>query len=617
MQLDPLIRDYRGFLNEFIEAVEAEGTLFYLDTSLLMWLLRLAPAPRKEFIRWCEARPTNVVRVPLWAAHELHRHITSDTVVKSLEKSLGDTEAKYSDFARLASECADEATCMARGFAGRTSYIGQVEQSMETLRQLKKVISIDRIRFGQAADEVTAFVNERILASDLNSIVEWLSCTGDFRFSHRIPPGFQDKKDENRYGDVIIWEEILRDFKAAGPDFAGKRRNAIFLSRDQKTDWASSAKFVISVRGIPEKINSDQELDVVLAHPFLAHEFAHRAGGKKFYIASPDVFSSMLDFAARQRGVSSDINQLFLASHRPQWVSQLASIKFAEALSSRAPNAPPTPPNSAPQSPLPPSQSNINLETVDAPTIMSANILEELAQYETGAPLEQPLVYGGWEEELLRGDMTPVKFGRLVAELATRLGAGWAESVPAILESLSARISGDLLNVIALAIATSAYFDRYGELLSRPTQHVAQVVLLLETDSRLKPAFVALNRLLTESDANLPYTPGASRAPVQYVVHQVQDSQSNAIQDIRIGGHSALAHALNEDNPRRLSMLLGKSVCKGVELRMLIAREYLIPTSLLAPNYDKNDLTWPDDVGLVNLDTESDGGLSALADEGE
>ena len=54
---------------------------------------------------------------------------------------------------------------------------------------------------------------------------------GNVRYAREIPPGYKDKtKDSNKYGDLIIWKEILRFAKE-------KSCSIIFVSRDLKEDW--------------------------------------------------------------------------------------------------------------------------------------------------------------------------------------------------------------------------------------------------------------------------------------------------------------------------------------------------------------------------------------------
>ena len=296
MRLDPFVRDYLSFLNDFVEAFESGGTRFYLDTSLLMWLIRLGTRARAEFMVWCGGRPKNAVRVPVWAAHELHRHVIGGTVRANLQKTVNETQSKYDEFARLASECADEAICRAKGYAGRDSYIGELEHSFSWLHRLARVVEIDELQLQQAADEVIAFVNDHMLTTDIAPVIDKVSHTGEFRYSHLMPPGFHDdSKGKNRFGDVILWEELVEDLRAAGSDAHGQARHGVLISRDNRrrllyaTSWGDS-----------QRSNRDEELDVTLAHPLLVHEFAARAHGNRLYVAQPGFLASVLDYAARK-----------------------------------------------------------------------------------------------------------------------------------------------------------------------------------------------------------------------------------------------------------------------------------------------------------------------------
>jgi hypothetical protein len=217
-----------------------------------------------------------------------------------------------------------------------------------------------------------------------------------------------------------------------------------------------------------------------------------------------------------------------------------------------------------------------------------------------------------------QGDLQPSKFGRILAELAIRNSPGWSEQLPAVIEQLARTLGLESLNEVVLALTTSAYFDRYGQLLRRPHGDLGRIVLSLETDVRLKPAFSALNRFLTEAGAHLPYLPGADRKRVLFDLDLVEGSSMQTVRDIRIGGHSALAYPVGSHSRRRLSAFFARTPpdgCTGRELRMLSAREFLIPTDLLDPGRDKKRFTWLTDAGLVTLDMEIEGGLSALADE--
>jgi hypothetical protein len=54
---------------------------------------------------------------------------------------------------------------------------------------------------------------------------------GEKRYASKIPPGYKDdKKTENRFGDLLIWKEIIGYAKSKAVDI-------IFVTHDQKEDW--------------------------------------------------------------------------------------------------------------------------------------------------------------------------------------------------------------------------------------------------------------------------------------------------------------------------------------------------------------------------------------------
>lgn len=54
---------------------------------------------------------------------------------------------------------------------------------------------------------------------------------GEKRYTSKIPPGYKDnKKAENRFGDLLVWKEIIGYAKS-------KKVDIIFVTHDQKEDW--------------------------------------------------------------------------------------------------------------------------------------------------------------------------------------------------------------------------------------------------------------------------------------------------------------------------------------------------------------------------------------------
>lgn len=617
MRLDPFIRDYPAFMDEFARVLTADGTYFYLDTSLLMWLIRLSAQARREFIAWCDGRPSGTVRVPVWAAHELHRHVIGGTIRANIQATLSETQAKYDEFVRLASERADEGGCLARGFAGRDGYANELTRSFERLRQLAQVVvDADGEQLQQSTDAVIEFVNQHVLESDIEPVVEKLSSTGDFRYAHFMPPGFQDKKDSNRYGDVIIWEELVKDILAAGPDADRNARHAVLVSRDKKTDWVSAAPLVRNLQGKTEKSNRDRELDVTLAHPLLVHEFAARAKGNKLYVIHPGFLASVIDHVARTKGQPSGVTKWLASSHRPDLLDGLAPLSLSRPAPAKAGGTRAA--AHVPESPATRTIESEGLEGVSVNDVMTPPVSSEVRSYLEARPNEHANLVGAWVASFQDGSLTPFKIGRILADLVIAAAPGFTDHLTAILERLAGQVGQDALNRMTLAIVMSAYFDRYGVLLRRPHSGLGTIMLEYETDSRLAPAFSTTNRLLKSADAILPYVPGSGGKSVHFAIDIASSGTGpRLIRDIRVGEQSALDDQAPSDS-RLLTTLLGHSPsagCQGQELRALIAREYIIPMKRLRADNDGRKLTWAPTAGLVTLDTTSQGGLSTLGDE--
>lgn len=61
--------------------------------------------------------------------------------------------------------------------------------------------------------------------------LEELSKEAESRYEKKVPPGYKDKgKDENQYGDFLLWKEIIAYARA-------NKKDIIFVTEDQKEDW--------------------------------------------------------------------------------------------------------------------------------------------------------------------------------------------------------------------------------------------------------------------------------------------------------------------------------------------------------------------------------------------
>lgn len=102
---------------------------------------------------------------------------------------------------------------------------------------------------------------------------------GDRRYAEKLPPGYRDiKKTENRFGDLLIWKEILNYAKVQDVDI-------IFVTHDQKEDWWN----ISSGKTIGPRIE-------------LRKEF-YKETGHRFHMYT---MSSFLEFFNENKGKSID-----------------------------------------------------------------------------------------------------------------------------------------------------------------------------------------------------------------------------------------------------------------------------------------------------------------------
>ena len=618
MQLDAFIPDYHTFMDELAGVVEAQPTRFYVDTSLLMLLVGLRSSARTEFIDWCENRLPNSIRVPVWAAHEFHRHIVRQTINSNVRNTFAEVESKLYDFMRLALERADEDVCQAHGYAGRDSYISEVGQSYARILKLAKIAK-DETKISEATEQVITFVNKHVLETDLIPIVARLGKTGEFRFSHLMPPGYHDKKKSNRYGDVVIWEEMIADIAVP---VGTEARCCVLISCDEKTDWVSTAPLIRSGGRSLRKSNREKGLDVTRPHPLLVHEFVSRAQGERVYVLHPRLLALAVAYKTRKAGKPSDLPQLLATLYQqdPLSVMERGGISatagepalIRDTQQSKVPDA------------LERTESIVAQRLIGATVsqLMAATSVDEIRSYTVASPTERSSIIQDWLTRLKSGELKPLRFGRLLADLIIEGRSEWVARLPNTIECLKNELDDQTINQAVLGAITPAYFDLYGHLRTRPEMILGAVVLTLEQDPKFADAFNGLKNYLEEADAELPHMPGGGRKPLEYSIDVVEGSKSSPhiLRDLRIGGHSAFADSVSHDSARSFSTLFDTTPdegCTGRQLRCLVAREFIVPADLLTEKDDKRNLTWPPNAGLVSMDTSSPGGLSAVAEEGE
>jgi hypothetical protein len=336
--IEPLDRD--SLEADIAVALVLQSTRVFLDTSTLVWLYRLHDAARKEFVDWIVNGPqSGRVHIPRRVLHEFSRYRRDAAVLLPFKQQLKALPALLQQLDQWAHLITDDARAKAFGFESRAKYLSDVgDLSKSAVRLLKPINAASDLEKLDA--ELTPVFNDLALDADIYMDITDLQRAYEARAEARMPPGFKDVKkikksieaepvyeDEtagipelagaNRFGDYVIWEEILR-FCALQEDI----ETVIILTHDQKPDWSYTPQKIIDNDG-HTKPNPKGPFRVTVAHPLLAHEARVRASVENLYI----ITVPQLALVASRRRLSLSLAEL----SRAVQVEAEATLDAAEA----------------------------------------------------------------------------------------------------------------------------------------------------------------------------------------------------------------------------------------------------------------------------------------------
>lgn len=206
----------------------------FIDTNIISQLYRLNDAARQDFYNWVK-KCGDRFHIPVWVIHEysnkIHHNKTTDYLSElSKIKQYSNDFSNISDFVK--------------GYVGESLLVGSIYQGKvqdlkdeidaieDSLKKISTAISKNIAKHQSTVhEEIVKQLEERILYTDIFSIVGNADNIFCQRSNNRIPPGYKDNaKEENRVGDYIIWMEILHYCRE------NNVKKTILITRDMKTD---------------------------------------------------------------------------------------------------------------------------------------------------------------------------------------------------------------------------------------------------------------------------------------------------------------------------------------------------------------------------------------------
>jgi hypothetical protein len=217
-------QSYYRLSKKELEALWKDG-LIVPDTNVLLNLYRYSEATRSELLKFFAALGTRLW-LPYQVGREFHKRRLS-VIFEQHEKYEGLQIDLDDIFKRL------ETT---RGHPFVSPRLWQRLQRIQ--RDVRKELQrnadglLTLLDDDPTLDEITRLFEGRVGEPFSHGEIEELKGKGATRYKERVPPGFEDEKkpEEGRYGDLIIWMQILREAES-------KKRGAILISDDAKEDW--------------------------------------------------------------------------------------------------------------------------------------------------------------------------------------------------------------------------------------------------------------------------------------------------------------------------------------------------------------------------------------------
>lgn len=293
LQLPLESEDLPGFIRRVGLMIRTPGSFIYIDTSFLMWLIRIGPASRGEFFAWLADAARDRVTIPTWSLHELYRHHSNGRITTDLAKQIKKLDDVVAESFPIFWTIFDEPL---NGAASVDFQRNEARDTLRTVRTITERATSWAALYERNAREVIEFANAHAMRGGrLFDELAAIEGKAEARFTGRIPPGFQDKhkkqvvgeegaaEGSNRWGDLIFWQEIL-DHAAAH-----RVRNAIVLTNDVKNDWRMAGSLPVRIGAEPSAPG------VQPTHPMLSFEAARTAGIKEVVLLDQRLVSDIMN----------------------------------------------------------------------------------------------------------------------------------------------------------------------------------------------------------------------------------------------------------------------------------------------------------------------------------
>lgn len=284
-----------------------------IDTNILAKFYKFYPLARKDLFRlFNKYKKDNRLIIPYWVVHEYNQKVKSNNL--KVYSSIINSQTLQNQLDLLAEQFnffIDDKHAKNKGLKNREEFLKTFHDAYEKLRPLLS-LNNDAKSFPLIHAQIQKSFESSVLNSDVFNTLHRIHKNAYIRQENRIAPGFKDKenKDDNYFGDLIVWEEILEVCKKNGI------KKVLFITDDRKkNDITYIPNMVINTKGKKQK---NENPVIRLPHSELLHEYYLNTNSKEFYVIDFTQFA----FTLNQTPLSAKYKNLILSSQFPPEISE-------------------------------------------------------------------------------------------------------------------------------------------------------------------------------------------------------------------------------------------------------------------------------------------------------
>ncbi|MBK1895794.1 PIN-like domain-containing protein [Chryseobacterium paridis] len=217
-------RGYYPLTEDEIKVIWKDGFIT-LDTNVLFNLYRYSDETRKELLKIIR-KYSKQIFLTHQSAFEFHKNRIT---VISEQITIYDETIK--SFLKLENDIVKNLKTPHLSKKVLENFKKSLSETIKDL-EFKKLFFLELLKKDTILDSISnIFIDKKIGVPFNKKEIGEIEKEGNERYLNKIPPGYKDNdKKTNKFGDLIIWKELLKESK-------NKSKPFIFIIDDVKEDW--------------------------------------------------------------------------------------------------------------------------------------------------------------------------------------------------------------------------------------------------------------------------------------------------------------------------------------------------------------------------------------------